>query len=179
LGRGRAICSANLHSRIIDSVGRGPAIFRHRGGKLGRPSSHTGEGSGSRCALPRGSPCLCREGGVGAAASPGVYSARPHSRSIDSRRGVRPLVPCGGGKPGRRSWKPRSLKAAPGAPRLTGPPVSRGRLGRGPALLRPCRMILGTLARYAFRQARASRGGSGSTLLHRPARLLWLSPPTS
>jgi hypothetical protein len=77
-GRGRVICSARLHSRstdswgeagqsvrqigivaLIDSVGGDPAVFRGRGAKLGRPSLHTGEGSGSRCALPRRSPCLC------------------------------------------------------------------------------------------------------------------------
>jgi hypothetical protein len=38
----------------------------------------------------------------------GVYSARLHSRSIDSIGRVRPLVPCGGGKSGRRCWRPRN-----------------------------------------------------------------------
>ncbi len=59
-----------------------------------------------------------------------VYSSRLHSRSIDSIRGIRPLVPYGGGNSGRLSWGPRSQEVAPDAPCLIDHPASRGKLGR-------------------------------------------------
>jgi hypothetical protein len=61
-GRGKAICLAKLHSRIIDGIGRSPSVFRGRGAKRGRPSLPRRQGSGSRCALPSRSPCLCEPG---------------------------------------------------------------------------------------------------------------------
>jgi hypothetical protein len=84
-GWGEAGQSAR-QSRIvasIDSVGRSPAIFLGRSAKLGRPFLPTGESSGSRCGLPRRSPCL-REPRVAESVSPGGDDFR-HSRSPGQR----------------------------------------------------------------------------------------------
>ena len=40
--RGRVVYSTTLHSRGIDSIGRGPAHGRRDGGKFGRPSHRQG-----------------------------------------------------------------------------------------------------------------------------------------
>jgi hypothetical protein len=65
----------------IDSVGRGPAIFRGRGAKLGRTSLHPGKSSGSRCALPHRSPCLSRR--------PPLHACETRFSTACSRRGAR------------------------------------------------------------------------------------------
>jgi hypothetical protein len=69
---------------------------------------------------------LCEK--VGARA---VYSARPHSRGIDSVRGARSLVPDDGGKSGGAFLKAEEQDVALGAPCLTDRPASRGRLRGG------------------------------------------------
>ena len=72
-------------------------------------------------------PASCGRLNCGPGRARAVYSARLHSRGIDSIGQVRPLVPRGGGESGTLSRRPRIKEAAPGAPCLTDHPVSRGR----------------------------------------------------
>jgi hypothetical protein len=113
--------------------------------------------------LPAGPWCKVREARYWAGASPGVYSARLHSRGIDSIRRGRPLVPFGGGKSGRHSRKPRNQEVAPGAPCLTDHPDSGGKLDRG------LRRGRGSTSQEAGKSA--SRGRGSDHRLLRPYAL--------
>jgi hypothetical protein len=77
----------------IHSVGRSPAIFRGRSAELGRRSLPARQSSGSRCALPRRSPCL---GGAGVSKSIGPAGCFRHFRHLD-RKGLTASKELSGG----------------------------------------------------------------------------------
>jgi len=117
---GRKVCSTKPHSRAVDSIGRGLAFWRRGGGKLGRPSLHRGEGSGSGCGLFRRPPCpRCR------AVSSGCRVGTAHQTRC---------CPVGAAFPRPARDKPAAIESCGGRMVCSIKPHSRGidSVGQGP-----------------------------------------------
>jgi hypothetical protein len=118
--RSRAICSANLHSRIIDSMGAARPFMRCGREKSGR-RSHGPESKRWLQMRFASQITLLRAAAVSAAvketfqlpgnnAPQGNLFGKSHSRIIDSTGAVRPFVRYGCGRSGRRSNRPASKR---------------------------------------------------------------------
>jgi hypothetical protein len=154
MGRGRAICSANLHSRIINVAG-----VRGRGLGIRKERSIAPLVLSSRCAG------FVQNVQIAGDIAPSALAARSARAEVVNRERDRSHALA--------LSRPHHLRRV--APCLTDHPVSRGRLGRWPSPSAP-RMTLGTLDHFrhsrhldwgAFLEPKELRGGSRWTLPRR------------